>query len=193
MSGAARSVVNMSVRNSKRLTARKAVQAWGSDPDCTQCSSPSPQSCAPLPPRSSSLTTSLVRAWREKDWIRRAREEQQERHLQRVVEEPMFEPVRFLPQLPAAARIARETWAKDPTRPSRSSDQAALEREVEALGEVWVGTYVRAWQAPTAEVQAAAKLKRNAAATRGRAPNSKAMSKAFRLAGSRARQDAPDE
>jgi len=90
---------------------------------------------------------------KEKYWVRRDLEKQREQRFHQAVEEPIDEPIRFLPQIPAVARAARATWAKDPccTTRLRSPDRAEVIREVAELRDVWVGTYVAAWKAPTAE------------------------------------------
>merc|ERR1712216_306479 len=91
---------------------------------------------------------------RERSWLAREKEEQREQRVQDTLAATMNQPVLFLPQLPEAARLAKATWAKDPTR-IRTPDRHESIREVEKLADVWVGSLVEKWKKPSAEESAA--------------------------------------
>ena len=94
--------------------------------------------------------------------------------LQSVLERTMQEPVRFLPALPEARSIAKRTWAKDATR-LRSDELDEAVKEVEGLRDVWVGSIINAWKAPSAEKAAAKKLVGAKEAAKGKAPTARAF------------------
>lgn len=108
----------------------------------------------------------------ERFWLRRQHAEQRDQEVQRAVEATAKAPVRFLPALPEAARLAKATWAKDPCAPSRLAEREETIREISQLQDVWVGSIINAWKAPSAEEKAAAALKANAERARGKAPKS---------------------
>ena len=118
----------------------------------------------------------------ERYWVAREREQQREQKVQEVLADTMRQPVRFLPQLPEAARLAKATWAKDPTR-IRTPDRDESIREVERLNDVWVGSIIEKWKKPSAEEAAANAFKSRREKGKGRAPSVSAFRGMQSLAG----------
>jgi len=111
----------------------------------------------------------------ERYWLRRKMEEAHEHKVQQALEETVNAPVLFLPALPEAKAIAKATWAKDPTAPRRAVEREESIREVAQLQDVWVGSIIEKWKAPTAETKAISALKGGLGRKKGRAPNADAF------------------
>ena len=110
----------------------------------------------------------------EKYWMRRDRDDKRQEHVNAIDSQARQSAVRFLPALPAAQRIAKQTWAKEPTR-ERTADRLEEIRDVQKLQDEWIGGLINFWKEPSKEQKAAEKLKSAGHAARGRAPSSKAF------------------
>jgi hypothetical protein len=111
----------------------------------------------------------------EKFWLRREKEDRQVERVHKAVEKAR-DGIAFLPELPAAKRVAQQTWARDHVR-ERSPDRREAVEAVEKLQDVWAGSIIFKWKQPEKEEVALKKLIRQRDAGRGRAPSSKAFAR----------------
>ena len=124
---------------------------------------------------------------REKFWMRREHEDNEEVRRQKAAapvrvkvrslsadEEPIF-----LPALPAARSLAKQTWARD-RMSVRTAERLEEENEVGRLQDVWVGAIIEEWKEPDMQQKLAMKLKEQQAAGKGRAPAAKHFAKVAR-------------
>ena len=101
--------------------------------------------------------------------MRRERDDRKQRRVQAASTDAGAEEVRFLPSLPEVQRVARQTWARDTLR-QKTPDHLAEVQEVQRLNDVWVGSIIEGWKAPSQE-QVCAAAYRAAAAYREADPH----------------------
>ena len=80
--------------------------------------------------------------------------------------------VRFLPAVPEAAALARRTWAREAVRVATAEREEEVSR-INELSDVWVGSIVKAWAAPSQETVLVTNLKKVKKAGEGKAPKAK--------------------
>ncbi len=120
--------------------------------------------------RESARERALAR--RERFWTRKQRDERRREEVRRAELDAYHAPVRFLPSLPEAASIARRTWASDKVR-VRTPDRLEEISNISSLSDMWVGTIVQKWTAPSTETVLVANLKHGREKKKGRAPSAR--------------------
>lgn len=115
--------------------------------------------------------------------VRQRREETHAAHVKRACDAALDEPITFLPKLPAAAALARRSWASQQIPEDEGEREEAL-RLVNDLSDDLgtLSTVVAAWAKPSAGKSFMSKLKGGAKDAKGLAPRSKDFRQASVLA-----------
>lgn len=110
---------------------------------------------------------------KEPFWIQRQRAEYNAELAKRVCAEALAQPITYLPTMPAAASIARRSWAEDDlhTEAERKEAKGLVEELSDDLGTL--STVISAWVRPDAQKQWLTNLKGRASEGKGMAPQSR--------------------